>query len=91
VCRSVRIGVVVYNRKVCRLSADTLERLATSCPNLVGFEDGIGEIELMVAIRRWLGGRPSRRPRRGPRAAAARGPPAEAEQLDALIRKLGSQ
>jgi len=57
VCRSVRIGVVVYNRNVCRLNAETLERLAGSCPNLVGFKDGIGEIELMVTIRRRLGER----------------------------------
>jgi 5-dehydro-4-deoxyglucarate dehydratase len=57
VCREVRIGVVVYNRGVCRLSAETLARLAESCPNLVGFKDGIGEIELMVAIRRRLGDR----------------------------------
>ena len=57
VCREVRIGVVVYNRGVCRLSAETLARLAERCPNLVGFKDGIGEIELMVAIRRRLGDR----------------------------------
>jgi 5-dehydro-4-deoxyglucarate dehydratase len=57
VCRAVRIGVVVYNRGVCRLSAETLARLAERCPNLVGFKDGIGEIELMVAIRRRLGER----------------------------------
>jgi 5-dehydro-4-deoxyglucarate dehydratase len=57
VCRAVRIGVVVYNRSVCRLNADTLERLAERCPNLVGFKDGIGEIELMVQVRRRLGER----------------------------------
>ena len=57
VCRAVRIGVVVYNRNVCRLNADTLERLAERCPNLVGFKDGIGDIELMVSIRRRLGER----------------------------------
>jgi len=57
VCRAVRIGVVVYNRGVCRLGADTLARLAERCANLVGFKDGIGEIELMVAIRRRLGER----------------------------------
>ena len=57
VCRAVRIGVVVYNRGVCRLNADTLERLAERCPNLVGFKDGIGEIELLVTIRRRLGDR----------------------------------
>ena len=57
VCRAVRIGVVVYNRNVCRLNADSLERLAGRCPNLVGFKDGLGDIELMVTIRRRLGGR----------------------------------
>jgi 5-dehydro-4-deoxyglucarate dehydratase len=57
VCRAVRIGVVVYNRGVCRLNADTLARLAERCANLVGFKDGIGGIELMVAIRRRLGER----------------------------------
>jgi len=57
VCREVRIGVVVYNRGVCRLGAETLARLVERCPNLVGFKDGIGEIELMVAIRRRLGER----------------------------------
>jgi 5-dehydro-4-deoxyglucarate dehydratase len=57
VCRAVRIGVVVYNRGACRLTADTLEQLAERCPNLVGLKDGIGEIELMVSIRRRLGDR----------------------------------
>ncbi len=57
VCRAVRIGVVVYNRGTSRLTADTLERLCERCPNLVGFKDGLGEIELMVTIRRRLGER----------------------------------
>ena len=57
VCRAVRIGVVVYNRATSRLTADTLERLCERCPNLVGFKDGLGEIELMVTIRRRLGER----------------------------------
>jgi 5-dehydro-4-deoxyglucarate dehydratase len=34
-----------------------LLKLADCCPNLVGFKDGIGEIELMVTIRRKLGDR----------------------------------
>jgi 5-dehydro-4-deoxyglucarate dehydratase len=57
VCRSVKIGVIIYNRAACRLQADTLEKLAERCPNLIGFKDGIGEIELMVSIRRRLGDR----------------------------------
>lgn len=57
VCKSVKFGVIIYNRAACRLQADTLEKLAERCPNLVGFKDGIGEIELMVSIRRRLGDR----------------------------------
>jgi len=57
VCRSVKIGVIIYNRAACRLTADTLEKLAERCPNLIGFKDGIGEIELMVSIRRRMGDR----------------------------------
>jgi 5-dehydro-4-deoxyglucarate dehydratase len=57
VCKAVRIGVVVYNRGQSRLTADTLERLCARCPNLVGFKDGLGEIELMLTIRRRLGER----------------------------------
>jgi 5-dehydro-4-deoxyglucarate dehydratase len=53
----VRIGVIVYNRGVCRLGPDALERLAAQCPNLVGFKDGIGDLELMVAVRRRMGDR----------------------------------
>jgi 5-dehydro-4-deoxyglucarate dehydratase len=57
VCRAVRIGVIVYNRGACRLLPATLESLAADCPNLVGFKDGIGDIELMVSVRRRLGDR----------------------------------
>lgn len=57
VCRSVKFGVVVYNRGICRLTADSLEILAATCPNLIGFKDGIGDIELMVSIWRRLGER----------------------------------
>lgn len=57
VCRAVRIGVIVYNRAVCRLGPAQLEQLAERCPNLVGFKDGIGDIELMVSIRERLGDR----------------------------------
>ncbi|QXI45803.1 5-dehydro-4-deoxyglucarate dehydratase [Pseudomonas anuradhapurensis] len=57
VCKAVNIGVVVYNRNVCRLNADLLEKLAERCPNLIGYKDGLGDIELMVSIRRRLGER----------------------------------
>ena len=57
VCRALKIGVVVYNRANSKLNADMLERLADRCPNLIGFKDGVGDIESMVTIRRRLGDR----------------------------------
>ena len=57
VCKSVKIGVVVYNRGSCRYSAETLLKLAERCPNLIGFKDGIGDIEAFVTVRQKLGDR----------------------------------
>ncbi|PEH81259.1 5-dehydro-4-deoxyglucarate dehydratase [Burkholderia gladioli] len=58
VCKAVPdIGVIIYNRANSKLNADMLERLAERCPNLIGFKDGVGEIESMVTIRRRLGDR----------------------------------
>jgi 5-dehydro-4-deoxyglucarate dehydratase len=57
VCRSVRFGVVVYNRGACRLTPESLLKLADRCPNLIGFKDGFGDIEKFVAIRQTLGDR----------------------------------
>jgi len=59
VCKSVGIGVVVYNRNVCRLSADTMEKLCDDNPNLIGFKDGIGDIETVMVMRSRLGDRVS--------------------------------
>ncbi len=57
VCRSVKIGVVVYNRGACKLTAASLAKLAERCPNLIGFKDGLGDVERIVSIRQTLGDR----------------------------------
>lgn len=57
VCRSTRLGVIVYNRGGARYAPETLERLAERCPNLVGYKDGVGDIEHFVSVRRRLGER----------------------------------
>ena len=57
VCKSVKIGVIVYNRGATRLTAQTLAQLAERCPNLIGFKDGTGDIERVVSIRQKLGDR----------------------------------
>lgn len=50
VCKSVKFGVIVYNRNVCKLTPDSLAILADRCPNLIGFKDGVGDIEAMSSI-----------------------------------------
>lgn len=50
VCDSVGIGVVVYNRDNCVLTADSLQKLVELCPNLIGFKDGHGEIDRVIEI-----------------------------------------
>ncbi|HSV59363.1 MAG TPA: 5-dehydro-4-deoxyglucarate dehydratase [Variovorax sp.] len=57
VCKSVKFGVIVYNRANSKLSPETLARLAERNPNLVGFKDGVGDIEAMVAIYQKMGDR----------------------------------
>ena len=57
VCKSVKFGVVVYNRGACKLTPQSLQVLADRCPNLIGFKDGLGDIEKFVAIRQTLGTR----------------------------------
>ena len=57
VCKSVKFGVIVYNRNVCKLTPESLAILAERCPNLIGFKDGIGDIELMSSIYMRMGDR----------------------------------
>lgn len=57
VCDAVRIGVIVYNRDNSVLQPAILARLAEACPNLIGFKDGYGDIELMLKITATLGDR----------------------------------
>jgi 5-dehydro-4-deoxyglucarate dehydratase len=57
ICKSTKLGVIVYNRANQRLDEVELERLADRCPNLVGYKDGIGDIELMTRIYSRLGDR----------------------------------
>ena len=57
VCKSVKFGVIVYNRATSRLKPETLAGLAERNANLVGFKDGVGDIEAMVAIYQRMGDR----------------------------------
>jgi 5-dehydro-4-deoxyglucarate dehydratase len=57
ICKSVKFGVIVYNRNVCKLTPESLAILADRCPNLIGFKDGLGDIETMVSIYQRMGDR----------------------------------
>ena len=50
VCDSVDIGVIIYNRANSVVNSITVLRLAESCPNLIGFKDGTGNINLVREI-----------------------------------------
>lgn len=57
VCRSTGLGVIVYNRDNAVVNDETLARLCERNPNLVGFKDGVGDIELMTRIFARMGDR----------------------------------
>jgi 5-dehydro-4-deoxyglucarate dehydratase len=57
VCRSVSLGVIVYNRGNCRLAPATVAHLAELCPNLIAVKDGIGNVEWLLTVRSLLGDR----------------------------------
>lgn len=57
VCASTNLGVIFYNRDNAIINESTLEQLCRRCPNLIGFKDGYGDIELMTRIYARLGER----------------------------------
>ena len=57
VCKATSLGVIVYNRDNAVLTEDTLEQLCVRNENLIGFKDGVGDIELMTRIHARLGDR----------------------------------
>jgi 5-dehydro-4-deoxyglucarate dehydratase len=57
VCRSTSLGVIVYNRDNAIVHEDTLARLCERNANLVGYKDGVGDVELMMRIYAKMGDR----------------------------------
>lgn len=57
VCRATGLGVIVYNRDNAVLDEDTVARLCDRNPNLIGFKDGIGDVELMMRVFARMGDR----------------------------------
>ncbi|MFC9459460.1 5-dehydro-4-deoxyglucarate dehydratase [Streptomyces sp. NPDC056983] len=57
VCRATSLGVIVYSRANAVYTAPTLARIADRCPNLIGYKDGVGDIDAMTRIHTRLGER----------------------------------
>jgi 5-dehydro-4-deoxyglucarate dehydratase len=57
VCAATSLGVIVYHRANAQFTYDTTARLAEACPNLIGFKDGVGNVDLMTRIYARLGER----------------------------------
>jgi 5-dehydro-4-deoxyglucarate dehydratase len=57
VCAATKLGMIFYNRDNAILTDVWLERLCERCSNLVGFKDGLGDIELMTRIYARIGDR----------------------------------
>ena len=57
VCRSTKLGVIVYNRGAARYAPETIANIVDTCPNVIGYKDGVGDIEHFVSVRRKLGDR----------------------------------
>ncbi|MFJ4650986.1 5-dehydro-4-deoxyglucarate dehydratase [Nocardia sp. NPDC088792] len=57
VCAATSLGVVFYSRANAACDEVTVARMADRCPNLIGFKDGVGNIETMTRIYARLGDR----------------------------------
>ncbi|WP_225731518.1 MULTISPECIES: 5-dehydro-4-deoxyglucarate dehydratase [unclassified Nocardia] len=57
VCGATGLGVIFYSRANAAVNDVTVARMAERCPNLVGFKDGVGNIETMTRVYARLGDR----------------------------------
>lgn len=57
VCDSTALGVILYHRANAHFTTDAMERLLNDCPNLIGFKDGVGDVDFMVRLIATFGDR----------------------------------
>lgn len=57
VASSTNLGVIIYSRANAVYQADTVARLADELPNLIGYKDGVGDVEHMTRVFTRLGDR----------------------------------
>ena len=57
VCRATQLGVIVYSRGNAKLDDAAVAHIAQQCPNLIGYKDGVGDIDRMTRVYNRLGDR----------------------------------
>jgi 5-dehydro-4-deoxyglucarate dehydratase len=57
VAQSTSLGVIIYSRANAIYEAETVARLADELPNLIGYKDGVGNVELMTRVFTRMGDR----------------------------------
>ncbi|MEO3823813.1 5-dehydro-4-deoxyglucarate dehydratase [Actinomadura sp. B10D3] len=57
VCAATGLGVTLYSRANAVYQDTTVAALAEECPTLVGYKDGVGDLELITRVRSRLGDR----------------------------------
>lgn len=57
VANATKLGVIVYSRANAQLDDTSVAYIAETCPNLIGYKDGIGDIERMTRVSHRLGDR----------------------------------
>lgn len=57
ICDSTAINVIYYNRGNGILTAESVQKLANVCPNLIGLKDGKGDIQALNKIVKTVGDR----------------------------------
>lgn len=57
VCNATKLGVTVYSRANAKLTDVAVASIADRCPNLIGYKDGVGDIERMTRVYNRMGDR----------------------------------
>lgn len=57
VCAATELGVTIYSRANAIYSAAAVAELVDACPNLIGYKDGYGNVELMTRVYAGIGDR----------------------------------
>ncbi|GGX96372.1 putative 5-dehydro-4-deoxyglucarate dehydratase [Litchfieldella qijiaojingensis] len=57
ICDATSLNVIYYNRANGLLTAESVQQLAESCPNLIGLKDGKGDIQALNRIVKTVGDR----------------------------------